>query len=339
MVGTVSRDPMTYRPGRPPRPESVGRTFAWALILIPAMLLVYGVVAVGLMFAGVLTSYSDEFYPYFTPQWTGWLLNPGAYVLCLPAVLLVARRCAQRRWWQTALLTWLVIAIGLATVPDGWIGFLFGQVLVFTVLYRVVSVPAQPSLSLIAGLAIALCAAPPVLQPTVAALQQKAAWSGMTSSWDAANGGEMWLPAGAKITRADLSLKPGCTGCGVPGYENLPTALDVWVPAEWYQLVEQPETRGFFPICPDDSPSCACIATRTPGGREFWMVANAEDQPSGPEAETVVGHTDVVISLPEGAGVSYTRAGAVQDVAASPTDLGNLSSVVESLQTESIDSY
>jgi hypothetical protein len=122
-------------------PTAAGRAFFLSSSFIPTAVMAYVVTALVLGLTGVLTL-GPFLIPEFSTQWGAWLLNPGAYVLCLPMILLVARSCVRGGWWQIGLLTWLVVGVGLAIFPRASPFIVCGQPLVFTALHRVASTPS-----------------------------------------------------------------------------------------------------------------------------------------------------------------------------------------------------
>jgi hypothetical protein len=122
-------------------PAAAGRAFFLSSSFIPTAVMAYAVAALVLGLMGVMTL-GPFLIPEFSTQWGAWLLNPGAYVLCLPMILLVARSCAELGWWQIGLLTWLVVGAGLAIFPGVSPFIVCGQPLVLTALHRVASTPS-----------------------------------------------------------------------------------------------------------------------------------------------------------------------------------------------------
>jgi hypothetical protein len=101
----------------------------------------YVVVALVLGLTGVM-HLDRSLLPEFSTPWGAWLLIPGAYVLCLPMILLVAHSCAGLGWWRIGLLTWLVVAAGLSVFPGAAPVIVCAQPLVFIALHRVASAPS-----------------------------------------------------------------------------------------------------------------------------------------------------------------------------------------------------
>jgi len=118
-----------------------GRAFFLSLSLIPTAVMAYVVAALVLGLTGVM-HLDRSLLPQFSTEWGAWLLIPGAYVLCLPMILLVARTCAGLGWWRIGLLTWLVVGAGLAVFRSASPVIVCVQPLVFTALCRVASAPS-----------------------------------------------------------------------------------------------------------------------------------------------------------------------------------------------------
>jgi hypothetical protein len=122
-------------------PVAAGRAFFLSLSFIPTAVMAYVVAALVLGLTGMM-HLDRSLLPEFSTQWGAWLLIPGAYVLCLPMILLVAHSCAGLGWWRIGLLTWLVVAAGLTVFPGASPGIVCVQPLVFTALHRVASAPS-----------------------------------------------------------------------------------------------------------------------------------------------------------------------------------------------------
>lgn len=120
---------------------SEGRAFFLSLSFIPTAVMAYAVAALVLGLTGVM-HLDRSLLPQFSTEWGAWLLIPGAYVLCLPMILLVARSCAGLGWWRIGLLTWLVMGAGLAVFPSASPVIVCVQPLVFTALCRVAAAPS-----------------------------------------------------------------------------------------------------------------------------------------------------------------------------------------------------
>jgi len=120
---------------------AAGRAFSLSLSFIPTAVIAYVVAALVLGLTGVM-HLDRSLLPEFSTQWGAWLLIPGAYVLCLPMILLVAHSCAGLGWWRIGLLTWLVVAAGLSVFPGAAPVIVCVQPLVFIALHRVASAPS-----------------------------------------------------------------------------------------------------------------------------------------------------------------------------------------------------
>ena len=125
----------------PAPPAAAERALFLSLSFIPTAVMAYVVAALVLGLTGVM-HLDHSLLPEFSTQRGAWLLIPGAYVLCLPMILLVARSCAGRGWWRIGLLTWLAVAAGLAIFPGVSPVIVCVQPLVFTALHRVASTPS-----------------------------------------------------------------------------------------------------------------------------------------------------------------------------------------------------
>jgi hypothetical protein len=120
---------------------AAGRAFSLSLSFIPTAVMAYVVAALVLGLTGMM-HLDRSLLPEFSTQWGAWLLIPGAYVLCLPMILLVAHSCAGLGWWRIGLLTWLVVAAGLSVFPGAAPVIVCVQPLVFIALHRVASAPS-----------------------------------------------------------------------------------------------------------------------------------------------------------------------------------------------------